>query len=142
MRAPASSRCPCPGSRCRGFSLLEALIALALVSVVLLFGFALQARLFLRGNDIAVEEELLARGAAVAESLRAGVLPLRSGTVDGSLAWPGPEQAERFSFTLEVAPTDTDGVCRVSIRGRGVGRGRLHDVALETRVWVAGGPCG
>lgn len=108
---------------------------------MLTMGFALEARQFRRGGELALEEELLARGVAVIESLRAGLVPLREGAVAAEVAWPGDPGGERFGFSLELEATDIEDVCRIVVRGRALGVGRLHDLELETRIWSGGEPC-
>ena len=125
----------------RGFSLLEALIALALVGVILLFSFAIQAQQLRERHGLETEERLLELGSSLAVSLQAGLHPLRAGAVDPRLAWPraGPQ---RVHFFLDIEPAGAPGLCAVRIRGRAISRGgRWHDLELETRVWRPGASC-
>ena len=125
----------------RGFCLTEALVGLALVGGVLLFGFALQAQHFREARETELEAGLLERGRAIAESLREGLHPLATGPVDLDLAWPGGATGqEAYSFQLAVAPTEVSGLCDVEIVGRAFGR-RWHDLSLRTRVYLPTVPC-
>jgi prepilin-type N-terminal cleavage/methylation domain-containing protein len=124
-----------------GFTLLEALLALALVGVALLLDLGLQAQSREIEARLAAEADLLRRAEATLESLRSGVHPLRTGPVDGALAWPMPGEPA-LSMLLVVDPTDVPGLCRVKLHGQTRGlRGRPHDLELETLVWQAGSPC-
>jgi prepilin-type N-terminal cleavage/methylation domain-containing protein len=128
-------------SGARGFSLVEALIALALVGVALLLDLGLQAQSREIEDRLAVEAELLRRAEAAIESVRAGQLPLRSDAVDPALAWPSAAPPE-LAMILVVDGTEVPGLCRVTVRGQMRGkRGRPHEVELETLIWQAGSPC-
>jgi prepilin-type N-terminal cleavage/methylation domain-containing protein len=125
----------------RGFTLLEALIALTLVGLALLLDLGLQAQSREIEVRLAAESDLLRRAEATIESVRHGVHPLRTGAVDPALAWPtiaGPD----LSMILVVDPTDVPGLCRLAVHGQTRSRrGRPHDVDLDTLVWQPGSPC-
>jgi Tfp pilus assembly protein PilV len=130
-----------PADRRSGFTLLEALFALVLVGMALMLDLGLQARSRQLDLEVAAEADLLRRAQAAIESVRAGVHPLATGAVDAALAWPLPADP-RLSMVMVVDPTDAAGLCRVVVRGQTrSGRGRRHDVELETFVWQAGSPC-
>jgi prepilin-type N-terminal cleavage/methylation domain-containing protein len=124
-----------------GFSLLEVLVALALLGVALLLDLGLQAQSREIDARLAAETELSRRAEAVIESVRAGVHPLRSGPVDPDRAWPiAPESP--LSMILDVDLTDVSGLCRLVVRGHARGRrGRPHEVQLETLIYQPGSPC-
>ena len=125
----------------RGFSLLEALIALTLVGAILLLGFALQIRQVRQRQGLETEERLLADGQALVVSLQGGLHPLRSGPVDPLLAWPHQDGSGR-AFQVELAEGGADGLCLVSILGRATSAtGRWHDLRLTTKIWRRGHPC-
>jgi hypothetical protein len=134
-----------------GFTLLEALLALALVGVALLLDLGLQAQARAIEARLAIEADLLRRAEAVVESVRAGAHPLASGPVDGALAWPvSADPALRMSLLVE--PTEVPGLCRVEVRGsmpwrvgsplpQGAGEGAVHDVRVDTLIWRPGASC-
>jgi len=124
-----------------GFSLVEALVALALVGLGLMLDLGLQAQSREIDARLAVEAELLRRAEAVIESVRVGVHPLHSGAVEPQLAWPTVPDPQ-LSMILLVDTTDVSSLCRVTVHGQMRGRrGRLHDVSLETLIWQPGSPC-
>ena len=128
--------------RAGGFSLVEALVALALVGIALMLDLGLQAQSREIGDRLAVEAELVRRAESAIESVRAGSHPMRSGAVDPDLAWPSPADPG-LAMILMVDPTDVSGLCRVTVRGQmQEPRGRPHDVQLETLIWRPGAPCG
>jgi prepilin-type N-terminal cleavage/methylation domain-containing protein len=128
-------------SGARGFSLIEALIALVLVGIALMLDLGLQAQSREIEDRLAVEAELLRRAEAVIESVRAGEHPLRSGAIDPARAWPNPAPPE-LAMIVVVDRTEVSGLCRVTVRGQMRGkRDRPHDVELETLIWRAGAPC-
>ena len=137
--APAPARGG--SSLASGFTLLEALFALALVGIALMLDLGLQAQSRDIEARIAIEADLLRRAEAAIESVRAGAHPLATGPVVASLAWPSPADAG-LAMVLVVDATDVPGVCRLAVRGQTrSARGRPHDVELVTLVWMPGSPC-
>lgn len=130
-----------PASGRDGFTLLEALLALLLVGIALLLDLGLKAQAREIEARLAIEADLVRRAEAAIESVRTGVHPLRSGPVDPELAWP-VAATHGLSMILVVDPADVASLCRLTIRGQARGgRGRLHDVELETLVWQPGARC-
>lgn len=124
-----------------GWSLLEALVALALVGIALMLDLGLQAQSREIDVRLAAEAEILRRAEAVVESVRAGWHPLKSGAVDPALAWPSPADPS-LSMILMVESTEVTSLCRVTVRGQmRARRGPPHDVALTTLIWQPGAPC-
>jgi prepilin-type N-terminal cleavage/methylation domain-containing protein len=124
-----------------GFTLIEALVALVLVGVAILLDLGLQMQSREIDARLAAEAELLRRAEAVLESVRAGVHPLTSGPVDGTLAWPDPADPA-LAMILLVERTDVAGLCHLVVRGQSrEPRGRPHDVELETLLWRPGSLC-
>ena len=124
-----------------GWSLVEALVALALVGLGLMLDLGLQAQSRELDTRLAAEAELLRRAEAVVESVRAGVHPLRSGAVDPMHAWPSAPDPD-LAMILLVDTTEVSSLCRVTVRGRmRARRGPEHDVELVTLVWQPGSQC-
>ena len=124
----------------RGFSLIEALVALSVVMVALVLEAGLQTRHRAVRDRLASERLTVERVEAVVESVRAGLHPLRDGPIDEALL--SLDGGGAFRAELEVEPTSVPGVCHLRVLGRSVGAAsHLHEVTLETRVWHAGGSC-
>ncbi|MEE2778112.1 MAG: prepilin-type N-terminal cleavage/methylation domain-containing protein [Acidobacteriota bacterium] len=114
-------------STAHGFTLLEALVALALVGLTLLSGFALQFQQLRMRQGLQFEKRLLSRAEAVVVSVQEGYHPPRGGAVDPRLAWPQPG-FDDDRFFLDFEPTLTPGVCGMMVRGYASGLGgRPHD---------------
>ena len=135
MRSPSAARES-------GFTLIEALVALMIVGGALLLevGAQWQSREVL--HRLAIESALLASAQATVESVRAGVLPLKSGPVDPMLASPIDALEVGEELTLEVGTSVVAGLCRLTVRGRVLDRrGRSHSIELKTQVWRPGASC-
>ena len=129
------------GRSSEGWSLVEALVALALVGLALMLDLGLQARSREIDARLAAEAEILRRVEAVIESVRAGEHPLRSGAVDPMLAWPSAPDPD-LSMILLIDATGVPSLCRVTVRGQmRARRGPAHDVELVTLIWQPGSPC-
>ena len=127
---PRTSR----GEPRRGFSLVECLVGLALLSVALLMGLSLLTQ------EVRVRERLQTQGAAwaaveaTAELLRAGVLPLTTQDVSPSIL-PASPQAAGLAVFVQVEPEGREDLYRVRISARYLVRGQLSWRHLETLFW-------
>ena len=135
---------PNPGRRSdrSGFTLVEAVVALAILGLALLLelGAQWQSRAALEG--LASEASLLRHAESTVESVRAGLVPLTSGPVDPFLAIAGGDIGSGESLALEVESTPVEGVCLLTVQAssRG-GRARPRSVVLETQIWRPGARC-
>lgn len=121
--------------RDRAFSLVETLIALALVSMMLLTGLTLltlQPRL--QDRTRAGEEALRAIEAAL-ETLRAAELPLESGRLLPGIAYPELDPNRNLSLTLEVSPAGTPGLYELRLDATYLTWGRPGNRSLTTLAW-------
>jgi type II secretory pathway pseudopilin PulG len=124
---PPAAPLPLPSQR--GSTLIEALVALLLITVALLMGLPLifeQPRIVRR-----LDAQRLALSAldSTLEALRAGALPLQSarygaGTPDDPVVWVDVEP--------EVQPPD---LYRVSLRALYEVRGKPQERQIETLLW-------
>ncbi len=122
MPAPRGNR-----ARCHGTTLIETVVALALVATPLLLGMDCY------GESERAIARFAARAAALqdlertVEQLRAGELPL----IVGERSFPG--RASRL--TLEIAPTGVPALYHVSARATYTVRGAAFERTLETAVF-------
>lgn len=113
----------------RGFTLVEALVALALLTFALLLGLGLvlqQPRIVRR---LDAQREAMHSLEATLEALRAGALPLAS----QSLPPVGPR---RMTLSIQVTPEGyPPGLHRVQVRARYLLEGRFRERSVETLFW-------
>jgi type II secretory pathway pseudopilin PulG len=123
MRSPSTQR---------GFTLIEALLAAALLTLALLLGVALvlQQPRILRRLD-AQRGALHAMETAI-ESLRTGALPLQTQRLD--FASPADPSAPTLWITVEPAGYPP-GLWRVSLRAAWTLEGQMRESRVETMVW-------
>jgi prepilin-type N-terminal cleavage/methylation domain-containing protein len=126
MRRPSSQS---------GFSLLEVLIALAILGIALLMGMSLllQAPRVQRRLD-ARRDAMLAAESAL-ELIRAGAVPLLPGRLDAPAAATGVELPSGTALWLDVVPVSPAGLYEVKVEVRYVVQGQMRDLDLETMVW-------
>lgn len=120
----------------RGFTLVEALVALLLLTVALLMGFGLLARQPRAIERMRSGEEAMRAIEASLETLRAGGLALESGLLRPPLAYPVSPSTDGLLVGLEVEPlVGTEGLYKVTVEARyQVGRG-THRRRVQTLVW-------
>jgi general secretion pathway protein I len=101
---------PCSGSRRRGLTLLEVLIALG----IFLTAFAVLSRLVTLGADRALEVQQQAQAAQLCQAklaeVAAGIVPL-SGQNDVPF-----DEAPNFLWSVDAAQADTSGLWKVTVR--------------------------
>jgi type II secretory pathway pseudopilin PulG len=129
-----SDRGPAEG----GFSLLEAVISLALIGLALFTAVALLLAHPRAVRQIEAERELLAVAEAAIEAARSGVVPLVSSDVSDLVPRPTPEVVEDLSVRLVVREDDDrEGLFHVSVVARGTALNRDLRRQIDTMVWRA-----
>ncbi|TFY97313.1 type II secretion system minor pseudopilin GspI [Ramlibacter rhizophilus] len=98
--------------RCGGFTLVEVLVALGIVSIALVAG--LQATAALTRNALRQSDMLLAQLCAENELARVRLARQMPGI--GETATECQQGGQRFAVTLEVAPTPNPNFLRVDAR--------------------------
>lgn len=132
MRLPRPRR----PRRAAGFSLIEALVALAVLALVLLLGLGVvwqQKRTIVR---LEAREEADRALAEALETLRSGALPLASGVVPVAGAPGGGGAAEGLTVVVRVVPAEPPpGLYRAQVVATYRVAGRPVTRALETQLW-------
>jgi prepilin-type N-terminal cleavage/methylation domain-containing protein len=117
-----------------GYSLLEVVIALALVGIALLVASnALQAHA-MAAKRLEVRGELLRSAENVLESLRGRSIPLHAGSVELENP-PGWTPGLAVFCFIELEETELPGLYLVRVRARASLRGRPEELDLTTMIW-------
>ncbi len=133
MRRPGA---PCPRRGAAGFSLIETLVALAVLALVLLAGIAAvtgHRRALVR---LAAEREATAAVGAVLEGVRAGAVALAPD--QGPAALPPPVaggRARGLRLWVETRETPEHGLWEVEVRASYLAAGAPRWRSVKTLVW-------
>jgi prepilin-type N-terminal cleavage/methylation domain-containing protein len=121
--------------RQRGFSLLEVLVALAILGVAILLAMALvlQNPRIVRRTD--AERQAFRAMESSLEAVRAGVIPLQTSTLDGFVTSVGTPAPKDLSIEMQVVPTELPGLFDVSLAASYRIEQRTHVKRLRTMVW-------
>jgi prepilin-type N-terminal cleavage/methylation domain-containing protein len=119
-----------------GFTLLETLVALALVAVALLLGVALvlaQPRMIRR---MEAERQAFRAIEGTLEAVRGGAIPLQSAFFQGFDFSAGTPAARNLALWMNVQPVGTvPNLFQVSLRAHYVVAGKGVDKEVDTLVW-------
>jgi len=134
--AAAGMVCRLPCGRCgkdeRGFSLVEAIVAIALVGSAIIIASAFLNTLLISSDHLRMQEGLLSELEAAGEMMRAGILPLQSGPLAvGGYSGNTPG----LSLTAIVEERQPRGLYQVSLRAECSFRHRRISRTLVTEIW-------
>jgi prepilin-type N-terminal cleavage/methylation domain-containing protein len=123
-----------PGRRIAGYSLLELLIAIAIVGMALLVSSnALQAHAAL-ARRTEVRQQMQRAVEDVMESLRGDVIPLENGPVR-LVVGRGSPMDSRIRTVVSVEPAEIEGLFDVHVVARTHSFGEPMALELNTKVW-------
>jgi prepilin-type N-terminal cleavage/methylation domain-containing protein len=118
-----------------GFSLVETLVALAILTTCLLLGMALLLQHPWVVRRVDAERQAYRALESTLESVRAGVIPLESVTLDGFVTAAGRPAPKDLKLAMTVELEDLPGLYRVILVARySVGRQKLEK-RVETMIW-------
>lgn len=126
---------PRVAARICGFTLLEALVALLLVTFAMLMGFGFMARQPHTMKRLRAGDDALRAVEATIETIRAGALPLESGFLLPAVAYPASVQTEHLLLDLDVQPREVDGLYEITVEARYRVGGNIHRRRVTTLVW-------
>lgn len=127
---------PPPERAGRGFTLLEALMALLVLTLAMLLGYGFMMRQPQAMKRLDAGDEALRAIEASLETIRSGAIPVQpSRMLQPVIAYPPPTTAVDLLIDLEVEPTETPGLFAVSLEARyRVGRS-IHRRRIQSLVW-------
>jgi prepilin-type N-terminal cleavage/methylation domain-containing protein len=126
---PAAAR-----RRCRGFSLVEALVGLTILALVLTMSLAISYRLPRDLERLGARREADRAAEGILETIRSGYAPLSVGSQQWPLA-PSPAPERKLRAWVEVSRTDLPDLYRVAVLVRYLSLGEPRSRTLETLVW-------
>lgn len=118
-----------------GFTLIETLIALAILMVALLLGLPLvleQPRILAR---VEAQREATRAIEAALEALRAGEVPLAPARIHGFALSAGEPAPRGLTLWIDVAPAGAPYLYDVTLRTRVDVRGQPLERRVETLIW-------
>lgn len=121
----------------RGFTLIESLVALAVLSVALLLGMGLVLQLPGVVRRVDAHRQALRAMEAALEALRAGELPLASARL---VSPPSPAVSSGsapagLAVWIEIQPVSPPGLHEVLVRARYPAAGKIVERQVETLVY-------
>jgi prepilin-type N-terminal cleavage/methylation domain-containing protein len=120
------------GEQEQGFTLLESIIAIALIGTAIIISTALLNTLAISSDHLRIHMGLLHEVETTIEMMRAGLVPLESGVISTS---GGDSMAKDLVVTAIVEPRDIHGLYDVTIRAECHFRSRRISRTLVTAIW-------
>ncbi|HEY2292103.1 MAG TPA: type II secretion system protein [Thermoanaerobaculia bacterium] len=110
------SRLPSRAGRANGFTLLEALIGLAILGVALLLGMALVIQLPRDVRRLDAERQAMRAMEATLEGMRSGLVSVHTPGLGGFITLPDTAATRKLNLGIDVvAITTRPGLCQVTL---------------------------
>jgi type II secretion system protein I len=120
-------------NRHRGFSLIEVLVALAIVGLTMTIGMSLLAQQSEVARRMRAHHEAMRIVESTLEAVRAGLIPLTSGRLE---APADSTETDALVLWMEVSPrSETPGLSEVLVEARYVVGQRTLRRGVRTMVW-------
>ena len=129
---PSPSPSPYPSAR--GFSLVEAIAALAIFGLAVIVASSFLDVQMSAARRLEARADLVRAAETLLESVRGGVIPLTSGDVDLSDEFQ-PMSSIRVRTTLRVTPRPQPDLYEVQVEARAMVRSEEMVVSISTMVW-------
>ena len=118
-----------------GFTLVEALVGLAILGIALLMSLSVLWAVVRGLERLRAERRATREIEAVLESVRAGAMPLETGQAGPLLPELPEPAAEDLLVWMEVEPAAAADLWVVAVTARYAVRGRPRERTVETMVW-------
>src|SRR3954447_16733309 len=123
-----------------GFSLLEALVALALLGVALLLGMELLLQNPRVVRRLDGERQAFRALESTLEAVRAGAIPLVTSDLGGFSTAVGSPAPKDLAISMQVDPAGLPGLVQVTLRATYTMDQKKVQKELQTLVWSPPGP--
>lgn len=128
------SRLPSRAGRPHGFTLLEAVVALAILGVALLLGMALVIQLPRDVRRLDAEREAMHAMEASLEAMRAGVLPIEPSKLERLITVSDTRVVRELTIDVTRATTTTAGLCQVTLTANYTVLNTKHQKQLQALI--------
>lgn len=118
-----------------GFSLVETVVALAILGTALFMGLALVLQHPRVVKRVDAERQAYRALESTLESVRAGLIPLQPLVLDGFVTSAGGAPPKGLAISMDVRPETTPGLYHVTLVARYFIFGEKKEKKLETFVW-------
>ena len=121
-------------TRQRGFSLLEAVAALAIFGMAVVVAATFLDVHMSAARRLETRADLVRAAEVVLESVRGGALPLTTGAVDLGREFP-PQSSARVKTWVQISPRTIPDLYEVRVEARAVVRSEEMVVSVTTQMW-------
>jgi len=120
----------------RGASLLEGLVALALIGIAILVAAAFLDTQAIATDRVQAQAELVLQLEAAVEGMRAGTVPLHSGALDPMpQSLPRSAEVDELALSAQILPLEPPGLVEVTLNASCRTRRGRQTKTVTTRIW-------